>query len=150
MAVGLTVREFQRHFFDRKKVLSAVDRTTQRNLSRFGSRVRRTARSSIRRRKRASRPGQAPTNRKGQLKRFLFYAFEPRRRSVVIGPARLPGSKAIVPEILEHGGTISLSVTGKRRRRTRRVPYAARPFMQPAFDKELRKLPEIWRNSIQG
>ena len=43
--------EMTQLFFDSKKVRRSVDRATRRVLSRFGSFVRRTARSSIRKRK---------------------------------------------------------------------------------------------------
>ncbi len=154
MNTGLTIQQFRRYFFDRQAVVSAADRTKKRVLNRFGAFVRTKARQSIRKRKRVSRPGEPPTNRKGQLKRFLFYGYEPNRDSVVIGPARLSGSKFSIPEIIEHGGAATIRVRrkkrGKRRRIRKRVTYAARPFMQPAFEKEQQKLPQLWKDAIQA
>jgi len=42
------------------------------------------------------------------------------------------------------GGEIE--VTAKRRKKT--VTIAARPYMNPAMERELPKLPEMWKNSI--
>lgn len=145
MKTGFTIRQFQRQFFNSRAVRSAVDRGRRQALSRFGAFTRRSARQSLRRRRRASRPGEAPTNRKGQLKRFLFFGYEPTSESVVIGPAKLSRSSFSIPEILEHGGT---AVVANRKRRRVRARYAARPFMQPAFEKEQQKLPQLWKDAI--
>lgn len=149
MQSGFTIRKFRQNFFDSRKVLVAADQGKRRALSRFGAYTRRSARQSIRRRKRASRPGEAPTSRKGQLKRFLFFAYESQGESVVIGPAKLSGSTFSIPEIIEHGGTVSVT-TGRKRRRRLRARYAARPFMQPAFQKTQQRLPQIWENAVTG
>lgn len=133
------VREAQKAFFDARKVITAADRQRLRALSRFGYFVRRDARQSIRKRKRSSRSGQPPSDRTGILKRFLFFSYDAPRRSVVIGPARVPGRRdPSAPETLEEGGT---SRAGRIR---------PRPYMKPAFDRQLAKqLPELWRNGLK-
>lgn len=140
--------EITRLFFDKKSVTSQVDRTTRRVLSRFGAFVRRTARSSIRKRKRISEPGQPPSSHIGLLKKFIFFGYEPRKHSVVIGPVRLSekgrGEPPGAPALLEHGGTTTLTRRGKRKR----ARFRPRPFMRPAFEKEHPKLPAMWRDSI--
>ena len=133
-------------FFDRKKVISAVDRATRKVLSRFGAFVRTAARSSIRRRKKPAKPGQPPTNWTGLLKRFLFFSFEPAKRSVVIGPAKLNKPSRDAPELLEKGGT---ATRRDRRGKRKRARYRPRPYMGPAFEKERKKLPNLWRNSVK-
>jgi hypothetical protein len=136
-------------FFDSKAVVGAVDRAERRVLSKFGAYVRRTARSSIRTRKRMSRPGEPPTNRTGMLKRFIFFGYDRMRASVVIGPMRLNSKRGDAPEALEHGG--SSIVTAYRRKRVvrKRMNIRARPFMGPALAKEQPKLPDMWRDSIK-
>jgi len=47
-------------FFDTKAVMRATDKATRRVLSKFGAFVRRSARSSIRKRKRTSAPASRP------------------------------------------------------------------------------------------
>lgn len=132
-------------FFDSKKVRSSVDRTTRRVLSRFGAFVRRTARSSIRKRKNTSTPGSPPSSHTGLLKRFIWFGYDPGQDSVVIGPARLTqNNRGDAPSLLEYGGRTTLKRNGKRVR----AKFGARPFMGPAFEKEQPKLPAMWRDSI--
>ena len=131
-------------FFDRKAVTSALDKATRKVLSTFGALVRKTARWSIRKRKRASLPGQPPSSHTGLLKRFLFYSYDDSRRSVVIGPAKLNAKNTGAPEVLEYGGSTTLEI-GKEKRK---IQIASRPYMNPAFEKTKTQLPHLWRNSI--
>ena len=146
MRFGINFKSALSGFFDRKKVTRAVDKATRRVLSRFGAFVRTSARSSIRRRKNPSKPGQAPTNWTGLLKRFLFFSFVPSKRSVVIGPARLNKASKDAPELLEKGGAVKRR---DRKGKRRSVRYRSRPYMGPAFRKEQKKLPKLWRNSVR-
>lgn len=96
-----------------------------------------------------SRPGSPPYSRLGLLKKFLFFAYDPERRSVVIGPARLNQKIGDAPAALERGGRSRITAgRGRGRRVTRTV--RARPFMGPAFEKEKPKLPDMWRDSIRA
>lgn len=142
--IGMQLKAAKSLFFDRARVINAVDRTTRRNLSRFGAFVRKRARSSIRTRKRISEPGQPPTNRTGLLKRNIFFVYEPTRRSVVIGPVLLNTSSG-APELLEHGGNVIRRVG----QRSVRMTYRARPYMGPAFEEEQNQLEKLWRNSVR-
>jgi len=138
--------EMTQLFFDSKKVRRAVDRTTRRVLSKFGAFVRRTARSSIRKRKKASPPGSPPSSHIGLLKKFIWFGYEPAKRSVVIGPARLSqAGRGEAPHLLEYGGTGTVERRGKRKR----AKVRPRPFMGPAFEKEQPKLPAMWRGSVR-
>jgi len=136
-------------FFDRKAVRSAVDRTTRRVLSKFGAFVRRGAKSSIRKRKRASAPGEPPSSHTGLLRRFIFFGYDRSRRSVVIGPQRLNQKISDAPRTLEHGGTSTVIEGLRGKRKKRRVKMAARPYMGPAFEQEKPKLAAMWRDSVR-
>ena len=134
--------EITKLFFDKKAVTNRVDAGTRRVLSKFGAFVRRTAQSSIRKRKRISNPGEPPSSHIGLLKKFIFFGYDPSARSVVIGPVWLSQKgRGEAPALLEHGG---LGKVGKQRAR-----YRPRPFMGPAFEKELPKLPDLWRDSTK-
>jgi len=138
--------EITKLFFDKKAVRDKVDAGTRRVLSKFGAFVRRTARSSIRKRKRISKPGEPPSSHIGLLKKFIFFGYDPDRTSVVIGPARLnQRGRGDAPPLLEYGGPTTLVRGGKRERAT----YRARPYMGPAFEKEQPKLPAMWRDSVR-
>ncbi len=143
---NIGLRQAKANFFDRAKVKKAVDRATIRVLSKFGAFVRTRSRSSIRKRKAISQPGQPPSSHVGTLKKFIFFSYEPAKRSVVIGPTPIAGGGK-APELLEHGGT-SVFVAPRRRRRTT-ANYRPRPFMTPAFVAEQKNLPNLWRDSVK-
>jgi len=130
------------------------------------ARKRARALQTIRRRQaRTSAPGQPPLshtrNRTRSIRNILF-AFDPVRKSVVVGPVKLnqvqqsaidTGSKT-VPEILEFGDSVIIQEkstdngrTWRRRDmrrnprpwekyRRRRANVRARPFMEPALRRE--------------
>lgn len=137
--------DIKRMFFDRQAVISKVDAATRRVLSKFGAFVRRSAKSSIRKRKKAAPPGQPPSSHTGLLKKFIFFGYDADRRSVVIGPTRLnQKGRGEAPPLLEYGGKATLVRRGKKKY----VTYQARPYMGPAFEKEKPQLPAMWRGSI--
>jgi hypothetical protein len=150
-SVGFDKKQF---FFDRQIVIDAVGRAGAKNLSRAGSFIRRAARSSLRRRKKVSPPGEPPSvhtqDRVATLKN-IWFVFEPRQRSVVVGPlklerSRLEGSnRPTVPSLHELGGTAVVTI----RKRKRRAKYAPRPFMGPAMERELPKFVGLWANSVK-
>lgn len=141
--IGIKLSDAKRLFFDRAAVTSAADRGTRKVLSKFGAFVRQTAKTSIRKRKAVSEPGQPPSSHTGLLKRNIFFVFSPETRSVVIGPILL-NQRTDAPRLLEHGDT----VVRRRRNRRVRMTYEARPFMGPAFEREQQQLPTLWKNSV--
>jgi hypothetical protein len=141
--IDMKIKQAKGFFFDRQRVKSAVDKATRARLSRFGAYVRTTARSSIRRRKAVSKPGQPPSSHMGLLKQHIYFIYEPTNRSVVIGPALLNERRhnPPVPELLEHGGAVyRMGVS---------MLYAPRPYMRPAFDQQMDNLEKLWRNSVR-
>lgn len=155
-------------FFDRPKVRRAVDNAKRGVLARAGAFIRQTARTSIRKRKGTSPPGEPPHSHLGLLRRFILFGYDERTDSVVVGPAKL-AKTGDAPHILEFGGTtvakrtmvVRVGDTGRDRRGrfTRgkrrlvkagtRLVYKRRPYMGPAMKKELPKFPRLWRNSIR-
>lgn len=153
------------NFFDREKIIKSVDRARRKNLSKSGAFIRRAARSSIRPGGKSgivSKPGEPPRSHSGELKRKIFFAYEPLNDGVVVGPVGFGRSKA--PSLLEYGGSVQvrdqLVRVGPRRlgrnekprfvRYTGRMRYKPRPFMGPAFEKAKKDLDEIWGNSVKG
>lgn len=137
-------------FFDRPKVRRAVDHAKRRSLSRAGAFIRQRARTSIRKRKRSSRAGEPPSSHTGLLRRFILFGYDRRSDSVVVGPVGFRRSRA--PSVLEFGGptkVVSSSRRGAgRRKQSRTIRIAARPYMRPALEKERSNLPAVWRNSV--
>ena len=128
-------------FFDRDAVLKRLDRSEAKLLSQAGAWTRRTAKSSIRKRKRISEPGKPPSSHTGFYKKSILFGYDKKNRSVVIGPsASFGGSK--VPNLLEFGGI------GKYRGKT--AKYKARPHMGPALKEEAPNFPTLFTNSIRN
>lgn len=119
-------------FFDSKLLSSKKDKGKLKALSKFGAFVRQTARKSLKRPRRNQVPqaGNPPLSRTGVLRRFIFFSFDKKTQSVVIGPALLSGKNTSAPatQALEKGG-----------RSDNGLIYRAFPFMRPAFEKELPK-----------
>jgi hypothetical protein len=134
--MGFDTAGAKQNFFDRKAVLSRLDKGVKQALSKFGAFVRRRAQTSIRKRKGVSAPGSPPSSHVGTLKKLIFFSYDPGRKSVVIGPVLKSGSSD-APKLLEHGGA------------GRRGKYIARPFMRPAFAAELPKAPQNFKAIIR-
>lgn len=193
--IGATIQQAKGQFFDRLALETAAEKAEAKVMSKFGSFVRRTARSSIRSRQKrladmtpfelaeygaavnawkrdgeqgprpkrfpaASKPGNPPNNQTGLLKKFIFFTYESFRRSVIIGPALLnnagktlnPQGKT-VPQVLEEGGPASVTYLGwehgRRVWKTKAIHIEPRPYMKPAYDANLSKVPGLWRDSIK-
>lgn len=142
---GMQFKSATGGFFDRKKVINAVDRVTRRVLSRFGAFVRRTAKQSIRKRKKSAAADRPPSSHEGTLKRLIFFAYNRSRDSVVIGPTQ--SGRGDVPRLLEEGGIIRRR--DPRTGRSKMLRYKPHPYMKPALDKELPGLPAMWRNAVK-
>lgn len=143
--IGMSFTAAQSGFFDRQRVFDATTRAERRVLSRFGAFVRQRARTSIRRRALPSPPGQPPSSHVGLLRRHLYFAWDGTQHSVVIGPVHLNQRQGDAPRLLEDGGT----VTRLRGNRSVLLRYPPRPYMRPAFQAELTRLPPRWRTSIR-
>jgi hypothetical protein len=167
VAVRWGIRGFKVGFFDPTKLLAAADRLEARAQSRFGAFVRRRMKSSIKYRAAAESagPGQPPfahrsagftrakKNRKtgksqkqaqSPLRELIYFARDPRTRSVVIGPAAF-GSR--VARTIEKGGTGFR--TDPRTGRKESATFAPHPFAEPAGRAEAAKFPELLRTLVR-
>jgi hypothetical protein len=122
----LGVKAAKALFFDRP-VTRAVDRAKLKVLSKYGAFVRRTARASIRNRKGDTPRGRPPANRVGTLKKYIYFVRDHSADSVLIGPAKLSGTE-------DKPGLEWLETNF--------------PFMGPAHEENLPKLPGMWKDSI--
>lgn len=147
-------------FFDRQRVVNAMDKVTHQVLSRFGAYVRQRARTSIRKRRGASTPGTPPHSHGMHLLRtWILFSYDRSAKTVVIGPALLARGTG-APKVTEYGGTNTILSRGKGgwdkggnwaagKLQRVRARYPARPFMRPAFAAELAKLPAAWRDRLR-
>jgi hypothetical protein len=146
--VKFSINAAKANFFDRDKIINAVDKATRAVLAKFGAFVRQTAKKSIRKRKKSSDPGKPPSSHTGLLKKFIFFAYDTQSKSVVIGPAQLNSvvdSRAL--PALEYGGLATIQE--RRGGLLREIPIKARPFMRPAFELEKPGLPAMWKDSVR-
>ncbi len=130
IAVKVTTRD------ETKKVLARTKQGNFKSLAHAGAAIRLTAKRSIRRRKTASPAGQPSHTRKGQLRGAILYAVEKERGLVVVGPDVTKVGKSASAH--EHGG------------RYKRQHYPRRPFMGPALEKNLDRLPRMWAGSVKA
>lgn len=130
--MDLDFASFKVDFFDTSRVMKRVAAGKRRVLSKIGAFVRQRAKTSIRKRKKSSPPGQPPSSHAGQL-RLIFFAYDHRSESVVVGPIAFGarGGAGIVPRLLEFGGEVI--------RGGKRLVYRGNPFMRPAMEAELPK-----------
>lgn len=166
----MNLASFQKSFFDRQKVATRVEKVRLKNLSKCGAFVRTAARSSLRRRKRVSLPGQPPSVHSkdafATLKNILF-GYDPAAKGVIVGPVAVNSNRDDVPRLMEKGGFAKRRAkhvparTAKGRikqrgvqvvriRHARTVHYDARPFMAPALRKEMKKFAKVWQNSVKA
>lgn len=145
---GFKIDQAKGLFFDRPAVTRAADAGTRRALSKFGAFVRRRARSSIRQRKGVAPAGQPPSSHLDLLKRWILFAYEPNRRSVVIGPARLNAKVGNAPEALEYGGPSHALLRRQRRRVLVTTQVGEHPYMRPAYAAELPKAAGLFRDEV--
>jgi hypothetical protein len=155
---GSLVTVSAKTFFDRPAVKRAAGRFGSRWLARAGAFIMRAARSSMRKRKAVSEPGQPPSVHAGHLKKGIVFGFDSGRRTVVIGPTPAwrqasSGGELRGASLLEFGGV----VTRRKDRRLRRMRYRARPFMGPALVRGMddlgrkypTELPRLWATSVR-
>jgi hypothetical protein len=164
----LTVSQFKVIFFDRA-ISVAVDRGAKRGLSRFGAFVRTRDKTSLKYRKKASEPGRPPsvhrstgftrekTNRKtgavsrqpvSPLRELTFFGYDADRKSVVIGAAIFPRSKAgpgVVPERIEYGGQVTLRVPVPRGTGRKATPAQGRAYQRLIKDGRITPPPREYR-----
>ena len=171
--INFKIDDVKGAFFDSKKVEDSVSKVEKANLSKAGAFIRRSAIFSIRSGKGSSKPGQPPKSHSGILKKFLYFAFDFSSRSVVVGPAltnqTVANQRAVgttIPGVLESGGQEALVEVQNPRdgqwwkrnsklrfqegwpQRTRKINVAARPFMAPALQANMAKIPGVWKDTV--
>jgi hypothetical protein len=144
--IGVKYKQTPRDPFTGPRVVFPIKRGLAKVFGHFGGWVRKTARRSMPKRKKLSRPGQPPSAHTGAIKNLILYAYDDHARSVVIGPI-LGSSRSGAPAALEWGG-ISRMTAGKRQ--GEKIRIQPRPYMTPAFEKGTTLLlPKLWQNSIK-
>lgn len=108
---------------------------TERERKRFEIRLREWSEGRLKTRPKRpmepSKPGDPPRSRfKGSPIKLIFFLYDPRSESVIVGPIAYGRRGGVATEALEYGGR-SINDRG------RSVHIENRPFMRPAFQSHL-------------
>ena len=130
-------------FFDRARIIAAMDRKSVKALSRAGSFIWTRERTSMKRRQASASPGSPPNVHGGQLKALNYFGYDPSTKSVVVGPAKFKSGR--VPLLMEVGGSAQIN----QRKRIKTARYSPHPFMGPALNAEIAAgtIPDQWGSS---
>lgn len=136
--MALDINTKTRVFLDRKAVADAVGKANAGILLRAGMLVRRSARQSMRRRKKASTPGTPPSAHSGPdypkgplLKELMRAEFDLSTKSLVVGPKGKQGLAA--PSLQEFGGVIRSRVLPPKKN-----GRATSPAQKAAFKRKIK------------
>ena len=152
----------QKALLDVSKIQHGVDKEKRRATIKGLAFVRKRARSSLRRRKKASEPGSPPSvHAKGRGLKTILFEYDNRTGGGRVGPVKLDGTNRLVinektaASTQEFGGKVRLRQRqrkGRKRQPPRTVRYKPRPFMGPALEKEVEEgnIASPWANVVGG
>ena len=145
-------------FFDRDRIVRAMDAKTKKVLSSTGAFARTVMRRGMRKRKKISQPGEYPSAHEGSLRRLVYFGYDEPTQSLVVGPTLFRskvgvgiGTASTVPELVNYGGLVFRQTTRALHRKGKRVIvsggvqkhfYRPRPFVGLTFPKAVAKLRE--------
>ena len=144
-----------------KPVNSAVKKGAYKTLKHAAFSIRKSAIESMTSAKGPSKPGTPPHRHSGKLARSIRVEQE-EEGGVFVGPSysrvKVGGRPPWLAQMLEHGGTYTWKKKRKGRGRGRpkkgdeaamqTVTFPARPFMQPALERNLARFHKDWSGAI--
>jgi len=149
-----------------KRLEKAVDKGAYKSLRHAAFSIRKAAQESMVFAKGPSKPGAPPHAHTGRMRWSILVAQDKvdgrklKAGEVFIGPAysrvKVGGRPPWLAEMLEHGKTFIAHEKQSRRGRPRKgtsikrwaVIYPARPFMQPALQRNLARFHRDWQGAI--
>lgn len=153
--IGFTFKEVK-IAFNEKAVLTPAEKFQTKLRKQSGAYCRTVMRNSIKpgRRGQVSQPGQPPlyhANKRVNYRDTIFFVDDTRQKRVFIGAVLLDGASnggQPVPGNLEHSGVSMRWVGHGANRRRQPVNVRARPHAVPAFEKTVKRLPDLMRGGI--
>ncbi len=143
-----------------EKVERAVDKGAYKSLRHAAFSIRKSAIESMVFARGPSRRGTPPHAHKGKVRRSILVA-QDEKGEVVVGPSysrvKVGGRPPWLADMLEHGGTFTWKKKTKQRGRPKKgeaprpmqtATYPARPFMQPALERNLARFHREWKGAI--
>lgn len=137
-----------RQFVDRDTVIDKVGKAEAKILSSVGALTRTVARRSIRPRKGTAAAGSPPSSHVGLLRDLIFFGLDPDKLTVVIGPKLLKSRSSPTTQLLEFGG--STTITNRKTGETIPVVYRKFAYMAPAHAIVSEKYPELFSDVVGG
>lgn len=145
-----------------RALLKATDKGAYKTLKHAALSIRKSAIDSMIEMEGPSRPGTPPHKHTGRLgKSILAAEDEDTKQGWVVGPAyklvKRGGRPPWLAHMLEFGGTFTRTKKRKGRGRPKQgeappptltVTYPARPFMQPALQRNLARFHRDWKGAI--
>lgn len=141
--------------FRPEPIRNAAERAERRNLFKCAAWIRTNMRRSIRNRKKPAAANEPPHSHTGALKNYILFAYDPNAHSAVIG-AILKSTKQKnagpqPPEILENGGTVTITRKVRGQKIRFRAHFTPHPFAEPAKERAAQEgtLAEYWKDTIK-
>ena len=143
-----------------KRLEKAVDKGAYKSLKHGALSIRKAAQESMVFAKGPSKPGTPPHSHTGRLRWSILAAEDEDKKGWTVGPSysrvKVGGRPPWLAQMLEHGGTFIAHEKQSRRGRPRKgtsikrwaVIYPARPFMQPALQRNLARFHRDWQGAI--
>jgi len=143
-----------------KRLEKATDKGAYKTLRHAAFSIRKSAIESMVFAKGPSKAGTPPHAHKGRLRRSILVAQDD-KGEVVVGPSysrvKVGGRPPWLAQMLEHGGTFTRRKKRQNRGRPKKgeapqpmqtVTFPARPFMQPALQRNLARFHREWKGAI--
>jgi len=124
-----------------KKLIKKIENANIKSLGHAARYIRTVARNSIKpqaakgKKPQPAKPGYPARTKRGQLRKSILYALVENKEIAVIGASHGVMGRSAKPH--EHGGNY------------KGFNYEARPFMVPALEQNLHRLPKFWGNSLR-
>ena len=135
-----------------KKREKAVDNAKFRSLRKALFAIRKSAVDSMVKVKGPSRPGRPPHRHRGRLAYSVWVDHEKGADEGVVGPAYSRAQKKGLPPWIgrmhEKGGVFGGKKKTKSGKIRKPAVYPARPYMKPAFDRNIHRFHKDWRGSL--
>ncbi len=147
----LQIRE--RTFFDRRPVISALDRKWRTVMARLGGFMRTTIQRSMRHKDGPSKPGKPPNAHRdyngnaGKLRALVEFGYDHDEKALVVGPHKIdsptkPRGGKTVPQLHNEGGSAFIRTFGGG---SVLADFAPRPYIEPVREKAFTKLANLIR-----
>lgn len=155
--LDLTFEAAKQQFFDRRAVKNSLDKGAAKAMAQIGGFVRTSSKGSIKKpgkRSENSKPGKPPKRHTPHLRNRIFFVYDAKKKSVVIGPLKWTAPRSDWKPVDQPSAAATLELGGKVRGIPKfqtghltatvagppvTVTVAPRPYMRPALDRAINR-----------